>query len=138
MVGTPWMVGWMCSQDNTLDPWTSKWFVLRSYALAMYKDTSRVLYFIMIVHLAYRVQDPLKPELYIPIITIKSIEKVEYTVTKKKLSLKIVTKSGTHFLSTECSDLDSKHRKHEHEEEELDRWIDFITSMVKVCTGTIA
>jgi len=28
LMGAPWKTGWMSSQDNTLDPWTSKWFVL--------------------------------------------------------------------------------------------------------------
>jgi len=119
MEGAPWKSGWMSSQDNTLDPWTSKWFVLRSYSLAMYKDDK---------------QDPLEPIMYIPVLTIKSVEKVEFNVTKKRHSLKIVTKSGTQFLSTECSDLDTNTKTHVEDDEE---WVDVLNSMARVLQGTI-
>jgi hypothetical protein len=42
MEGATWMEGWLSSQDDTLGPWISKWCVLRSYALAVYKDKTKV------------------------------------------------------------------------------------------------
>lgn len=121
MDGAAWKSGWMSSQDNTLDPWTSKWFVLRASSLAMYKDDK---------------EDPYKPTVFIPVLTIKAVEKVEFNVTKKKHSLKIVTKSGTQFLSTECTDLGSSHHLQSHAEE-LEEWVDVLTSLARVLQGIV-
>lgn len=118
--GETWKAGWLSSQDETLGPWVSKWFVLRSYSLALYKKKKK---------------DRFEPIIYIPTLKIVRVEKVESSVTKKALSFKIVTKSETHFLSVECSDKEEKHGK--KVEEDVNSWVDFISNLARICDGTI-
>jgi hypothetical protein len=48
MEGATWKKGWLSSQEETLGPWISKRFVLRAYALAIYKDKEKVVFFILL------------------------------------------------------------------------------------------
>jgi hypothetical protein len=72
--------------------------------------------------------------MYIPTLSIITVEKVEQQITKKALSFKLVTKSGVQFLSVECTD---KATERKGEEADMNKWLDFLVSIARVCDGTV-
>lgn len=83
--------------------------------------------------------------MYIPLNTIKTVEPVEFALTKKEHCLKIVTKSAVYFLSVDSSDLKTRHEIVGHDDVsdetndvKLEKWMDTIGNLSQIINGTIS